>query len=313
VAIGLLVLAVAYLRPGFDDGGEPPPTRRTDVDAPDPAVLAADDSYWLFSTSADGHRLPIRGATVFGMWGGSTEGLARRPGWAAQNEVWGPSVIEADGRYVLWFASPTGVSVHSMCIGPAVSDTPGGPYEPLGDEPAICSPSGAAIDPHPWRSSDGRLFLAWTQYHIESGGSDIRAAALDESGTELAGQPRRLLAGREGWEDAVLENPAMFEDDGSIRLLYSGNRWYTADYATGTATCERPLGPCRRDTPRSPWHAGGRRLNGPGGMELFTDHAGETWAVFHAWDDRVGYPAGGRRAPHVVPLSDLPPLPPPQG
>jgi hypothetical protein len=44
-------------------------------------------------------------------------------------------------------------------------------------------------------------------------------------------------------------------------------------------------------------------------MEIFDDHGGATWAVFHAWDDRVGYEQGGRRAPHILPLDELPPLP----
>ncbi len=290
----------------------PPPTRPVAADGPDPSVLAAAGSYWLFTTSTGDLLAPVRHATDSGAWGEPTEAMARRPAWIGQDEIWAPGVIEVGGRYILWFSSPTDPDDDlSQCIGLAVSDTPGGPYEPLGEEPVICSTDGPTIDPFPWRARDGRLFVAWTEYHYESGRpTEIRTSRLDESGTRLVGEPAQLLTDPSGWEQLVLENPALFEqEDGTVRLLYSGGFFFTADYATGSATCQSPMGPCERDTPGTPWHRSAAGVNGPGGMSVFRGHDGRLWTAFHAWGDQVGYGAGGRRAPHVVPLDELPPLP----
>jgi len=294
------------------DIDHPPPTAPVDADGPDPAVLAVDESYWMFTTSADDLLAPVRHATVNGAWSEPTEALKGPPSWAGRAEVWAPGVIEVNGRYVMWFVSPTIAEVtFSQCIGIAVADTPGGPYEPLGEKPAICGTDGPTIDPFPWRGSDGRLYLAWTQYHFQSGQpTQILASALDESGTQLVGPTEVLLTDPSGWESIILENPALFEQpDGSVRLLYSGNFYFTEDYATGTATCEGPLGPCRRDTPGKAWFASTDAFKGPGGMSVFRAADDRNWAAFHAWGEQVGYDKGGRRAPHVMPLEDLPALP----
>lgn len=289
-----------------------PPSQRIDDDGPDPAVLVADGSYWMFTTSADDMLIPLRRSTSSGTWGEPQEALSGRPAWAGQDEVWAPGVLEVDGRYVLWFGSPTAADDDlSQCIGVAVSDKPGGPYEPVGEEPVICSTDGPTIDPFLWRAADGGLYVAWTEYHYESGKpTEVLASALDDTGTRLTGERAVLLTDPSGWEQLVLENPALFDqDDGTVRLLYSGNFYFTADYATGTATCDGPLGPCRRDTPGRPWFPSTEGWNGPGGMSVFRAPDGDLWTAFHAWGDTVGYGQGGRRAPNVVPLSDLPPLP----
>lgn len=213
---------------------------------------------------------------------------------------------------MLWFSIPTDADDGlSQCIGVAVADEPGGPYEPVGDEPAICNRNGPTIDAFPWRDRDGDLYVAWTEYNYKTGGvTELRASALDDSGTRLVGEAVVLLTDPGGWEKIILENPAMFDQpDGTVRLLYSGNFFYSADYATGTATCAAPLGPCTRDTPGRPWSGSREGLNGPGGMAVFTAPDGQIWTVFHAWGDVVGYKDGGRRMPHVEQLSRLPALP----
>lgn len=291
---------------------EPPPSQEIDADGPDPAVLVADGAYWMFTTSSDGLRIPLRRSTDSGTWSAPKEALEKRPAWAGEDDVWAPGVVEVDGRFVLWFGSPTTAGDnYSQCIGVAVADNPGGPYTPIGDEPVICSTDGPTIDPFPWRAGDGRLYLAWTEYHYESGKpTEILASALDETGTRMMGERSVLLTDPSGWETIILENPALFDqDDGSVRLLYSGNLYFTADYATGTATCDGPLGPCRRDTPGRPWFERTDQWKGPGGMSVFHTPDGERWTAFHAWGDKVGYAEGGRRAPHAVRLEDLPPLP----
>ena len=111
---------------------------------------------------------------------------------------------------------------------------------------------------------------------------------------------KKLLA---AGEQRIFELARVFRD------RERGGFFFTADYATGSATCQSPTGPCERDTPGTPWHRSAAGVNGPGGMSVFRGHDGRLWTAFHAWGDQVGYGAGGRRAPHVVPLDELPPLP----
>lgn len=291
----------------------PPPTASINADGPDPAMLVAKGTYWLFTTSSGGLRIPVRSVTKDNTWSEPTEALAKRPVWSAtDDDYWAPGPVAADGGYVLWFAAPTDPEDQfSQCIGYARSASPDGPYEPVGDQPVICLRDGPAVDPFPWRGPDGQLYLAWTQYHYKSGKpTQILASALDDTGTKLVGKQGELLTDPTGWESIIIENPALFVDtSGSVRLLYSGNFYFTAKYATGTATCSGPLGPCERDTPGKQWFASTGRLQGPGGMAVFTGPSDETWTVFHAWGEAVGYDKGGRRAPHLRPLSALPPLP----
>lgn len=288
------------------------PTAPIDADGPDPAVLAADGSYWLFTTSSDHLIVPVRTATKQGSWSAPKEALLRPPSWSGRAEVWAPAVLAVGDRFLMWFASPrVADEPFSQCIGVAVADEPGGPYEPIGSEPTICDTDGSTIDPFLWRAADGGLYVAWTQYHFKSGApTQILASALDDSGTQLVGERRVLLTDPSGWEQIVLENPALFDQpDGTVRLLYSGSFYFWPDYATGTATCDGPLGPCRRDTPGRPWFGSTGPLQGPGGLSVFRSPDDTIWAAFHAWGDRVGYDQGGRRAPHIVPLADLPALP----
>jgi Glycosyl hydrolases family 43/S-layer homology domain len=103
-----------------------------------------------------------------------------------------------------------------------------------------------------------------------------------------------LTADASGWEGGIVESPALFTIDGELRLLYSGNRWGSPDYATGWARCSAPDAPCTRA-------AGGPILvsdetdNGPGGASVFVDRFGDHRVAYHAWNAPfASYPAGQR-------------------
>ena len=82
--------------------------------------------------------------------------------------------------------------------------------------------------------------------------------------------------------------------DGTYHLLYSANRWDTADYAVGHAVCETITGPCVKDP--EPWITDHGRATGPGGQEVIIGPAGDAGLlVYHAWTDGdVGYDVGAR-------------------
>jgi hypothetical protein len=117
---------------------------------------------------------------------------------------------------------------------------------------------------------------------------------LRADGVALEGAPAELLETQETWEDPIVEGPSMTRDqDGVYHLLYSGGRWESAEYAVGSATCDSPLGPCRRGSAAPVLQQSGD-VAGPGGAEFFAGPGGETWIAFHAWMGAVGYPQGRR-------------------
>jgi beta-xylosidase len=102
-----------------------------------------------------------------------------------------------------------------------------------------------------------------------------------------------LIQANQGWEGGIVEAPSMIEDSGAFYLFYSGNRWDTASYAIGYATCTSPLGPCTKAS--GPWLASSEKAQGPGGEELFRDGSNNVWIALHAWvDGKVGYTQGAR-------------------
>ncbi|MEQ8841505.1 MAG: family 43 glycosylhydrolase [Acidimicrobiales bacterium] len=99
-----------------------------------------------------------------------------------------------------------------------------------------------------------------------------------------------LTANSGGWEDNLIESPALFTAGGRLHLLYSGNRWDSHEYATGWATCSSPAGPCARAI-SGPLVQHGGDINGPGGASVFTDRLGDLRIAYHAWNaPHVSYP-----------------------
>lgn len=115
-----------------------------------------------------------------------------------------------------------------------------------------------------------------------------------------------LTAHTKTWERDIVESPAMFEVNGRIHLLYSGNRYQSHEYATGWATCSSPAGPCTRAS-TTPILRHGGTINGPGGASVFVDADGDHRIAFHAWiAPHVSYADGGKRLLHIEQLCILP-------
>jgi Glycosyl hydrolases family 43 len=138
-----------------------------------------------------------------------------------------------------------------MCIGVAVSASPTGLFEPVGDDPTICQRERwGSIDARTFRSPDGRLWLHWKSddnADVEGDShSSIYAQELAPDGVTLVGEPRPILDVDSPWEGRIVEASHMVEVDGAHWLFYSGNWFNQAAYAIGLAKCDGPVGPCIR-------------------------------------------------------------------
>ncbi|MEM7139561.1 MAG: S-layer homology domain-containing protein [Actinomycetota bacterium] len=137
--------------------------------------------------------------------------------------------------------------------------------------------------------------------HLAAARDAIWSQRLDTDGLAFAqpdddDEPRNhasilLTASSSGWEERIVENPAMFVAGGRLHLLYSGGRWQSHEYATGWATCSTPAGPCSRAT-SAPLLSFGGDVNGPGGASVFVDRVGDLRIAYHAWNaPYVDYPS----------------------
>ena len=309
---------------------------------PDPALVDGGDHYYAYSSNSTGNNARniglLRSADLF-TWAapnGSAapaEAMPTVPSWARSRSqgggFWAPSVIQAGGRWVLYFGARhknVSATAPGWCIGHATSSSPAGPFTPSA-QPLFCrvtstgsvsSLSGSpathrgSIDPHAYRAPNGNLFLYFKALDHPYQLWGVRLAADGRSTVGSARGLVRLGAKDRTWEYSsrlgftVLENPAMDYNrqapDKPYYLYYSGGEWRSPDYATGVAVCDGPLGPCLRVTIGDAWMASRGGAVGPGGFTVLKDDQRRRWAAYHSWERGEVATGNGRRL-HVEPLT----------
>jgi hypothetical protein len=133
-----------------------------------------------------------------------------------------------------------------------------------------------------------------TSTAVPSTTSSATTAAAAAAGRSSTAAGRIQPAARRGSPGiGPVENPAMAKHPttGEWLLTWSGNRWETANYATGLAVCDSPLGPCRRVSHDTPWLrissdsgiSTSASFVGSGGLSFVAGPNGRLYAVFHAY------------------------------
>jgi hypothetical protein len=288
-------------RPDREAAGEPAPPAATSRalhpdDFPDPHVFRAGTHWYAVSTQRGFTQVPVMRSLDLRTWEPRGDALARLPEWAEWGHVWAPSVTQVPAGWALFYTTrhrETGL----QCISRALAVVPEGPYVDVSVEPLMCQwERGGSIDPSPFVDAAGGLWLVWkSEGTLEGEATRLWSAPMQADGERLLGRPHELLVTAEPWEGPIIEGPSMVLEGGRHHLLYSGNRWETAGYATGHAVCDGPAGPCRR-TGVGPVLASGLADAGPGGGSAFRDLDGRLRFAYHAWEPAtVGYPQGSRR------------------
>jgi beta-xylosidase len=266
-----------------------------DDNMPDPMIIADDDgTWWAFATNGNGANIQTLRSTDLVAWEQAPDALPQLPAWTAGGDIWAPEVSRGgDGRWLMYYTTPA-PSGDIQCIGLAIADTPGGPYIDTSTAPLVCETNdGGSIDAHPFTAADGQRYLYWKNDGNRIGVDTwISVQRLDDSGTQLVGQPRRLFKQDQPWEGNLVEAPFVVEAGGTFWLFYSANAYDTADYAVGVARADHPTGPFTKEP--DPVLTSNDAAAGPGHCAVFT--VGEQhWMVFHAWPpDAVGSVIPGR-------------------
>lgn len=265
-------------------------------DFPDPFVFRAGAHWYALSTQRGFNQVPIMRSLDLLTWEPRGNALPHVPDWAEFGHVWAPSVAPIPAGYALFYTvrhRETGL----QCISRAVSLLPEGPFVDTSAAPLICQwERGGSIDPTPFFDELGGLWLLWkSEGTLEGEPTRIWSALMDGGGERMLDRPHELLATSSSWEGPIVEAPTMVLEGGRHHLLYSGNRWETARYATGHAVCDGPAGPCHRAAGRPVLESTVSEA-GTGGGTAFRDRDGSLRLAYHAWDaSSVAYPEGARR------------------
>jgi beta-xylosidase len=192
------------------------------------------------------------------------------------------------------------------CIGAALSSTPEGPFQPIGDVPLICpdpngqgtnvnaaigsSGKGGAIDAAGFKDVDGTRYIVYKVdgNSVGSGGScgnsnpgavptPIMLVQVDTDGITPIGSPIQLLD-RADIDGPLIEAPNLVRSaDGTYNLFFSSNCYATPQYDVSWATAPAITGPYTRAGPLITTGVDG--LVAPGGASIAIDGI---HMVFHA-------------------------------
>lgn len=263
-------------------------------DFPDPDILRLEETgevtYYAYATNFSGVHVQTARSNDLIHWEYLGEAMPRLPEWAVPDFgwTWAPEVTQRpDGEgYILYYTTRFAIQQGGVqCIGAALSDQPGGPFEPVGDGPLICQQDqGGSIDAAFFRDDDGASYILWKNDGNSQGGiSWIYIQKLSQDGLQVEGEPTRLIKADQVWEGVLVEGPTLWKHGGKYYLFYSANDYASQRYAAGYAVAETVLGPYEKA--QGPFLASNLKAGivGPGGQDIVTDETGQDWILFHGW------------------------------
>ncbi len=272
-----------------------PATAAFPYDFADPYVMPVDGGYLAFGTNGPGGTVQMLSSQDAVGWRLEGTALTTLPPWAEPGHTWAPSVIGTLGGYLMLY-TVRDRATQRQCISTARSAQPTGPYVDTSAGPFICQPQlGGSIDPSPTVVWGGGAYVLWkSEGESVHSVSRIWAQQFEPETLALIGGPALLLSADRAWESGVIEGPSMTFVGGTWMLMYSGNHWGEPDYAVGYATCDSPMGPCRKPADNIAL-ASGDRVAGPGGAEFFHALDGSIGVALAGWSpDSIGWPSPRR-------------------
>jgi beta-xylosidase len=265
-------------------------------DSPDPQAIQVGKTWYLVHTNSGGQNVPMLTSPDLVNWSQAGDALPTLALWADTGRTWAPEIIAlAPDRYMLYYTAADRASGRE-CVGRAVATHPQGPYRDDSSAALICpAQQGGAIDPSPYRDSDGSLWLLWKNDGNAIGADTwLWSQRLSGDGLRLLGEPNHLLKQTSAWEGPLVEGPFFWRHDGSLFLFFAANAYDRKTYAEGYAVCATPSGSCV-EAPQNPILRSNQVASGPGHASMI-EYAGQTWLLYHAWQPgREGKADPGRQ------------------
>jgi len=229
----------------------------------DPAVLLHNGTYYFYSTNGS---LAVFGSKDLVHWTRGPQVLPR-----TLRGAWAPEAYHdpEEGKFYIYYT-------HRYKIGVAVADRPDTLFRDLGF--LVID----AIDAHPFRDDDGRLYLYFTNTPTFT-----MYCVPMISPTETGGPITKCFQISQDWErhsHPINEGPWMLKRDGTYYLLYSGSNAQSIYYAVGYATAPTPIGPFTKYE-KNPVFQDLPTINGPGHGSVTRDQTGALWHLYHQKTD----------------------------
>jgi len=254
---------------------------------PDPGAVEVNGTYYAYATNGGGSNVQAMRSTDLVHWTGLPDALPTLPSWALTGRTWAPDVLQTSaGRDVLYYTAWSRAS-NRQAVGVATATNPAGPFTPSGAAPLVNQAAlGGSIDPSVFTDADGTHYLLWKNDGNAIGvDTFLYAQRLSADGLTLLGQATPLIHQDQPWEGSVVEAPVMWAHGGKYYLFYSANFFGDGSYATGYAVSDSLLGPYTK--PAGPFLHSEPGVIGPGGPEIVEGPDGDTWMLYHTWNDAL--------------------------
>jgi hypothetical protein len=201
----------------------------------DPTIKKFGDTYYIYATT-DGNG-GGRGPSQVWMSRDFVNWTLAPMNWplSKSEHYWAPDVVKRDGRYYLYFSRP-------VVLYGAVSDTPIGPWSPLGGGDGLVVPNHLVkdvitLDGQVFADKRGDLFMYWGTWGIyANSGSAVGKLNPDmKSFSSLGKIPNTQIKD-------FFEAPFMLERDGLYYFMYSSGSCHDSTYRVQYAVGNSPDG-----------------------------------------------------------------------
>jgi beta-xylosidase len=219
----------------------------------DPYVLKdTDGTYYMYVT---GQGYPCFSSNDLVNWEYETNVFHKHTAkWAVQG-FWAPEVIKLGDKYYLHYTAAREDDIKH--IGVAFASSPTGPFVDMSNKPFIDNGEKATIDSHLFIDDDGRFYMYYsndvsTNPIPELGGkkrSEIFVVEIKPDFSGFLSEPVMLIYPQQSWEfnpssnNYWNEGAVVLKYNGLYYLFFSGNGYFTPNYAVGYATSTSPMGP----------------------------------------------------------------------
>ncbi|MDX2431084.1 MAG: glycoside hydrolase family 43 protein [Bacteroides sp.] len=237
----------------------------------DPEAIIFGDEYWIYPTFSDDYGEPDR-SREFSDWQKEVQKNTINPQYLKQTffnafsstdlsnwtkhshvldikdvkwasySVWAPSIIQANGKYYLFFGANDIQSDEEYGgIGVAVADSPAGPFVDALGKPLIDKFHNGAqpIDQFVFRDDDGQIYMyygGWRHCNVVKLSKDLLSVETFEDGEQF----------KEITPEKYVEGPFVLKRKGKYYMMWSEGTWGGPDYSVAYAIADSPLGPFDR-------------------------------------------------------------------
>ncbi|EPH44403.1 glycoside hydrolase family 43 protein [Streptomyces aurantiacus] len=266
----------------------PPITPVLDQNFPDPDIVKVGRTYHAYATHSDTQNIQHATSTDLTHWTtDSSDVLPVLGAWALPKRdlVWAPEVYDNGDGFTMHYTARDRAS-DKQCVGVALSDSPAGPFRPVGDGPLICpAAQGGAIDASS-HTEGGQRYVLWKNDGNCCGHDTwLYLQPTSWDGTRVTGEPTPLVQRDQDWEGPLVEAPTLVKRGGRHVLFYSAHFYRGDDYRTAYAMADKLTGPyVKAPGPLMTTAGFSGAVRGPGGQDVVRGPDGRDRIVFHGWN-----------------------------